>query len=491
MESPRRRSRPLSRSDPADTAPPVGEDHVLAVPSPPEREGPLSGKGIQVRPLQTLTLGDFRIVRKLGAGAMGAVYLARQASADRDVALKVLAPELAARAPFLGRFRREAEAMATLQHPNIVTCHGVGEHAGFHYLAMEYVDGCGLDRVLDRLGGCLTPADALHIACACGRALAHAHGRGIVHRDLKPQNVMLTRYRVVKITDLGLAKPLDQDLSLTDTGVGMGTPLYMSPEQACNAKHADHRSDIYSLGVLLYQCLTGALPFTGESAMEVLRAKEQGVFRAARRLNPEVPPRLDLIVDKMMAKDVKYRYQSCAEVVADLEGLGLAAPVLSDAVRQACRAACEPPPRAADRAEEILLVEDDPEYIGQAQAALRDIRSPVNLSVVRSGAEAAAFLHRRGPYQRAPRPNLILLHYEPGQSDGLDLLRQLKAEPRLQDIPVIVLSFSAATEDVLRAYDLQARHCAADPGELDGVLELMKTSPRFKLTVVQLPAACR
>jgi serine/threonine-protein kinase len=484
-------SQGLSRSDPADTALAAGADHVLGASPPEDPAGPLSAKGIKVRPLQTLTLGDFRIVRKLGAGAMGAVYLAHQASADRDVALKVLAPELAVRAAFLQRFRREAETMAALQHPNIVACHGVGEHAGFHYLAMEFVDGCSLDRVLDRLGGHFTPADALHVACVCARALGHAHQHGIVHRDLKPQNVMITRYRVVKITDLGLAKPVDQELSLTDTGVGMGTPLYMSPEQTCNAKRADHRSDIYSLGVLLYQCLTGALPFTGESAMEVLRAKEYGVFRPARRLNSEVPPRLDLIVDKMMAKNLKYRYQSCAEMLTDLEGLGLAAPVLSGAVRQACQAAREPPPRAADRAEEILLVEDDPEYIGQAQAALRDIRSPVNLSVVRNGVEASAFLRRRGPHQQAPRPNLILLHYEPGKPDSLEMLRQLKADPDLQDIPVIVLSFSAATEHVLRVYDLQARHCAAEPGELDRVLEMLKTSPRFNVTLVQLPSPHR
>jgi CheY-like chemotaxis protein len=241
--------------------------------------------------------------------------------------------------------------------------------------------------------------------------------------------------------------------------------------------------------VVLYQCLTGALPFTGESAIEVLRAKEHGLFRSARRLNPEVPPHLDLIVDKMMARDVKHRYQSCAEVLADLECLALAAPILSAAVQEACRSRDERPPHKPFRTEEILLVEDDPEYIGRAQAALRDISSPVNLSVVRSGLEASAFLHRRGSYARAPRPNLILLHYEPGHPDTLELLRKLKGDNALHDIPVIVLSFAAATEDVLKAYDLQARQCAADPRELDRVLEMMKTSPRFELTVMQLPVS--
>src|SRR5207248_6262426 len=138
---------------------------------------------------------------------------------------------------------------------------------------------------------------ALHIVLACAHALQHAHELKLVHRDIKPDNVLLTRKGVVKLADLGLAKAQDEDLSLTKTGTGAGTPLYMAPEQARDVKHVDHRSDIYSVGCMLYYFLTGKLPFTGETLVEVIDAKQKGKFTPARRLNADIPPRLDLIID--------------------------------------------------------------------------------------------------------------------------------------------------------------------------------------------------
>jgi serine/threonine-protein kinase len=272
-------------------------------------------------------LGDFRLLKKLGTGGMGSVYKAHQASLDRVVAVKVLARHLAAKETCLQRFKREAKVMARLDHPNILRCFGVGEERGFHYYAMDYADGGSVTAWLRELGR-LEVGDALHVALACARALEYAHENNLVHRDIKPDNVLLTSRGVVKLADMGLVKVLEDDLELTESGVGAGTPIYMAPEQARNAKYADARSDIYSLGCMLYHLLTGHLPWTGETSAEVLKSKENEKPQPARRFNPDVPPRLDLILDKMTAREPDLRYQTCAELIADLEGLGLATPAL-------------------------------------------------------------------------------------------------------------------------------------------------------------------
>jgi serine/threonine-protein kinase len=281
--------------------------------------GPPSSKALQ----KTGSLGDYRLIKKLGAGGMGTVYLAQQASLERTVALKVLSKELAAKPAFVQRFQREARLMARLDHPNILRCLDVGAFAGHHYLAMEYVDGGSLQDWLKKLTK-FELGDALHVTLACARALQHAHDLNMIHRDVKPDNLLLTGKGVVKLADLGLAKASDDDLSLTRTGTGAGTPLYMAPEQARDAKNVDHRSDIYAIGCMLYCFLTGKLPFAGETLLEVIEAKTKGKFTPARRLNGEIPPRLDLILDKTLAPNPNHRYQSCGELVADLEALELA-----------------------------------------------------------------------------------------------------------------------------------------------------------------------
>jgi serine/threonine-protein kinase len=273
-------------------------------------------------------LGDFQLIRKLAEGAMGTVFKARQVSTGRKVAVKVLFPHLARNPNLLERFYREARTMEQLDHPNIVSGYTVGKENGWHYFAMEYVDGRSLQKWLNLLGR-LSVGDALHLILTCARALAHIHDRHLVHRDIKPDNVLITRTGIIKITDLGVAKFMVENLALTETGNSLGTPSFMSPEQARNAKTADGRSDIYALGGMLYCCLTGRPPFIGDTLLALLQAKEAGKFPAVRRLNPEVPKRLELIVDKMIAREVRYRYQTCAEVIKDLESLGRAAAALS------------------------------------------------------------------------------------------------------------------------------------------------------------------
>lgn len=275
---------------------------------------------------QGYVLGDFSINKKLGQGGMGAVFKAKQISLDREVALKVLSQQLAGNDTFVARFYREAKVMARLAHPNIIQCFAVGESNGLHYLAMEFVDGCSLQNLIDDHAkeGKFPLADAVQITIDVARALQQAHDQKIVHRDVKPDNVLITKKGVVKLADLGLAKPEDDDLGLTASGVGAGTPHYMPPEQMRSAKNADNRADIYALGVMLYVMLTGQRPFNADTLVDLVKQKEAGTYKGPRQLRKDIPDRLDLILGKMMEKSLTARYQSCNEVIDDLEKLGLA-----------------------------------------------------------------------------------------------------------------------------------------------------------------------
>jgi serine/threonine-protein kinase len=277
---------------------------------------------------KTTVLGDFRLLKQIGEGAMGIVYKGRDLKIGRDVAVKVLFKHVAKRTKAVERFKREASTMIRLSHPNIVRGIHVDFEQGWHFFAMEYVDGHNLQKWLTRLGR-LSVGDALHIALACARALEYAHRLDLVHRDIKPDNILLTRRGQVKVADMGMVKVLDEDNDLTQTGHGVGTPCYMPLEQAKNGKDADGRSDIYALGCVLYATLTGEPPFRGETIVELIQAKDLGTFKPARRFNREVPERLDLILHKMLAKNPRDRYQNCTEVIRDLSSLGMEAPELT------------------------------------------------------------------------------------------------------------------------------------------------------------------
>ena len=250
-------------------------------------------------------LGDFELKKRLGKGGMGEVFLARQISLDRMVALKTLSKELAKKGDFVARFEREARSMAKIDHPNVVKIYAVDSFKGIHFAAIEYIDGKSVQNWLDHLGR-LSIADAVYIAIVSAEALKHAHSQNMVHRDIKPDNILITQKGVVKVADFGLAKAMDEDVSMTQSGTGLGTPLYMAPEQARNAKHVDERVDIYALGATLYHLLTGKLPFMASTALELILAKEKGTYPTARSLRSEIPERLDLIIDKMMAKDANH-----------------------------------------------------------------------------------------------------------------------------------------------------------------------------------------
>jgi TolB-like protein/Tfp pilus assembly protein PilF len=272
-------------------------------------------------------LGPYEIQSPLGAGGMGEVYRATDTKLGRDVALKVLPSEMANDPERLARFRREAKALAQLDHPNIVTIHSVEECDGVHFLTMQLVEGLPLDRVIPKGG--LPVEQIVEIAGALGDALAAAHEKGIVHRDLKPANVMVSEDGRVKVLDFGLAKDVGRASpgnatltsdSRTQVGVVMGTPAYMSPEQT-SGRPLDHRTDIFSLGVVLHEMATGRRPFEGNSSAELISAILRDNPPSLTDVRPDLPGDLARIVRRCLEKDPRHRVQTARDVSNEFRDL--------------------------------------------------------------------------------------------------------------------------------------------------------------------------
>ena len=282
----------------------------------------------QAQSLVGRQVGPYKIHSLLGVGGMGEVYLAQDPRLDRAVALKILPAELASDPDRIRRFIREARAASGLKHPNVATIYEIGKSDEFHFIAMEYVEGQTLANKIS--GRPLPIAEIVDIGIQVADALDEAHRKGITHRDIKPANLMLTSREQVKILDFGLAKvarpegqALGSDISTvmkTETGVVMGTVQYMSPEQVLG-KEVDHRTDIFSLGVVLYEMATGRLPFTGTSSSETMDRVLHGQPEAIARFNYDVPAELDRIIRKCLEKDRERRYQSARELLIDLKNL--------------------------------------------------------------------------------------------------------------------------------------------------------------------------
>jgi serine/threonine protein kinase/Tfp pilus assembly protein PilF len=274
------------------------------------------------------TLSRYRIESKLGEGGMGAVYLATDTSLDRKVALKVLSDALASNPEHLERFEREAKAIAAIEHPNIVTIYSVEEADGLRFLTMGYVEGQTLDKIIPTTG--MRTEELLRTAKPLVEALVAAHGRGITHRDLKPANVMVTPEGGVKVLDFGLAKLRPETegeeaeeaatQALTQQGQIMGTVPYMSPEQV-QGRTADHRSDLFSLGIILYEMATGSRPFQGESSADTISAILRDTPDSVTDLRVEIPAQLSRVIGRCLEKEVQRRYQSAADLKADLDQL--------------------------------------------------------------------------------------------------------------------------------------------------------------------------
>jgi len=296
----------------------LGSAELLLVELASASTAPASGEAISSSPAAAAMparIAGFRLKRRLGGGGMGEVYLAEQESLAREVALKLLSPRLAADADFVRRFQAEARAAAALGHPNVVVVHDVGQDAGQHYLALEYMDKGSLQERVE--GGARLPwREVLSVLCDAARGLCYAEERGIVHRDIKPANLMQNAAGATKIADLGLAASSGE----ASSGRIFGTPHFIAPEQA-RGEPADPRSDLYSLGATAYRLLCGRTVFEGESSRDILRALQRDTPQPIAEHAPDVPPELARFVERLLAKEPLARPASAREALLELERL--------------------------------------------------------------------------------------------------------------------------------------------------------------------------
>lgn len=257
----------------------------------------------------------YEVLEQLGGGGMAIIYKGRDTLLNRLVSIKVLRPEFTCDEDFIQRFRREAQAIASLSHPNIVSIYDVGQEDKVHYLVIEYIEGDNLKNII-RAQGTIPPERAMEIARQISEALQHAHQNNIVHRDVKPQNILITREGRAKLTDFGIAKEATT-ATLTQTDTIVGSVHYISPEQA-RGETAGPRSDIYSLGIVLYEMVTGALPFQGETPIGVALKHIQEAPPSPSSVNPAVSPRLEKIIARAMAKNSVERYETARQLTLDL-----------------------------------------------------------------------------------------------------------------------------------------------------------------------------
>ncbi|MBM3957410.1 MAG: serine/threonine protein kinase, partial [Gemmatimonadetes bacterium] len=273
-------------------------------------------------------IGRYRILQEIAAGAQGTVYRGFDPEGGRLVAVKVLHPTLTGDATYVERFHREASLAASIDHPNVIRIFEVGEDAGRHFMALEFLPE-SLSRLIE--SGGLPPERAAAVAAEIGDGLGAAHARGIVHRDMKPQNVLVTPEGTPKVTDFGIARAESMS-TMTATGMMMGTPYYMSPEQA-RGERADARSDVYSLGCVVYQMLTGQVPFDAPTPLAVLRHHTDSQPRPVRELRSDVPRSLADVVRRSMERDPARRYANASEMAeavrSAMPGLAPAAAVIS------------------------------------------------------------------------------------------------------------------------------------------------------------------
>ncbi len=263
----------------------------------------------------TVLSGRYRLEAKLGSGGMSTVYLARDQTLDRDVAVKVMHREMSEQADQLERFRQEARAVAKLSHPNVVAVIDAGEDGGHPYIVFEYVEGETLKQRISRVGA-LDPQEALAYAIEIARGLTVAHARNMVHRDIKPQNVLIDAEGRAKLTDFGISRQLEQD-GMTATGRVLGTTDYVAPEQAMG-HGVDPRSDVYSLGVVLYEMLIGQVPFHADSQVGVAMKHVNEELPDVQQRRPEVSAAAALVVERATDKDPNRRYQDVGEMIDDL-----------------------------------------------------------------------------------------------------------------------------------------------------------------------------
>jgi serine/threonine-protein kinase len=372
---------------------------------------------------QLTQLGRYKITGELGRGAMGVVYKGEDPSLDRTVALKtvILSDDVAGKDEYKKRFFLEAKAAGRLSHPQVITVYDFGQEGEIAYMAMEFLKGKELRTRMTE--GSISVPEAVHIAEQVAEGLGYAHEHGVVHRDIKPSNIMLLSHDKVKIMDFGIARMRASDHK-TSTGLVLGTPKYMSPEQVSGSP-VDHRSDIFSLGVVLYEMLTHTKLFQGEDTPQIFHAVANFLPPVPSRLNPEVPPMLDFVVERALKKDPAVRYQDAFELAADLRS------ALSELVDREAAAAGEKR-RELDTTKTMKLDAEGLKTALPAPTAAAigsDTRLPVSIKFDCSGA-----IERLTDPTRSDRARLTRTPRAVG------LLRRIWREPGLRALCAVILA---------------------------------------------------
>ena len=396
-----------------------------------------------------MLIGHYRVVSLLGAGGMGAVYLADDIRLSRRVALKVLTADVAADPERMGRFEQEARLASALTHPNVAYIHEIGQDRGHWFLAMEYVEGQPLSNRIHE--GPMKIAEMVPIGIQVADALDDAHSKGIVHRDIKPANLMLTPRGHVKVLDFGLAKlekagqQTQETQLLTSAGLVVGTVEYMSPEQVLG-REVDHRTDIFSLGCVLYEMATGRAPFSGGKATETMARILQSQPDAMARFNYELPEEFERVVRKCLEKDRERRYQSARELLVDLKNLER-----DSSARKL--AGVEDAGKDVRRRVRAAIVDDEE----LARSLLREyITSSADIEVISecaNGFEAVKAISEQ-------KPDLVFLDVQMPKLDGFEVLQLIPGD-------VAVIFVTAFDQYAMKAFDAHAVDYLLKPFSLD------------------------
>jgi eukaryotic-like serine/threonine-protein kinase len=412
----------------------------------------------------TIVDGRYRVLRRLGSGGMADVYCAEDQQLGRRVALKLLYRRLAEDAQFVERFKREASSAAGLQHPNIVSIFDRGEWDGTYYIAMEFIEGHTLKEII-RERGPAPPEAAVDVVLQILRAARFAHQRGIVHRDIKPHNVLIDSEGRVKVTDFGIARAGASDM--TETGSIMGTAQYLSPEQA-QGRPVDARSDLYSIGIVLYELLTGRVPFDAESAVTVALKQVSEAPIPPREINPSIPPALEAVVLRAMEKDPDRRFQNADEFIEALHAAQTAPDVVPGWPPPPIEEVLEEDDRRARRWWLWLLIALALAAIGFGlYLVLKPEQLPVPNVIGRSSATASQILQNRGfevqienaENADVPRGEVFAQDPRPGETadEGSTVDIRVSTGPGQAAVPDVTGQSRSDAEDELRAAGFEVK----------------------------------